>query len=84
MNVRKNNFLHWMFIHPEMNRLVRTRMPGGVGTGGENPLATRLCPPRDFLRYIGEDLRDNFIGDGEGLKILTLALLELLPSDLEN
>ncbi|MDO9066853.1 MAG: hypothetical protein Q7W05_00140, partial [Deltaproteobacteria bacterium] len=24
------------------NRLVRTRMPGGVGAGGENPPATRL------------------------------------------
>jgi hypothetical protein len=25
------------------NRLVRTRMPGGVGAGGENPPATRLA-----------------------------------------
>jgi len=25
------------------NRLVRTRMPGGVGAGGEIPPATRLC-----------------------------------------
>ena len=28
------------------NRPVRTRMPGGVGAGGENPPATRL-----WLRY---------------------------------
>jgi hypothetical protein len=25
-----------------VNRPVRTRMPGGVGAGGENPPATRL------------------------------------------
>jgi len=25
-----------------VNRLVRTRMPGGVGAGGENPPATRF------------------------------------------
>ncbi len=28
------------------NRLVRTRMPGGVGAGGENPPATRFSPER--------------------------------------
>ena len=27
-----------------MNRLVRTRMPGGVGAGGEKPPATRCTP----------------------------------------
>ncbi len=26
-----------------VNRPVRTRMPGGVGAGGEKPPATRLC-----------------------------------------
>ena len=30
------------------NRLVRTRMPGGVGAGGEIPPATRLA----FINYI--------------------------------
>jgi len=26
-----------------VNRRMRTRMSGGVGAGGEKPLATRLC-----------------------------------------
>ena len=30
-----------------MNRRVRTRMPGGVGAGGETPLATRLALWKD-------------------------------------
>ena len=35
-----------------LNRPVRTRMPGGVGAGGENPPATRLAI-RDWTRSVG-------------------------------
>ena len=38
----ERTFLHLMLIHPAMNRPVRTRTLGGVGSGGEKPPLTRL------------------------------------------
>ena len=37
-----------MLNHPAVNRPVRTRMRGGVGSGGEKPPLTRLAV---FLFY---------------------------------
>jgi len=38
----KEHFSHLMLNHPAVNRPVRTRMRGGVGSGGEKPPLTRL------------------------------------------
>ena len=37
-----------------VNRPVRTRMPGGVGAGGEKPPATRLCGLVYILSFISD------------------------------
>jgi len=36
-----------MLNHPAVNRPVRTRMRGGVGSGGEKPPLTRLAAAAD-------------------------------------
>jgi len=38
----KEHFSHLMLNHPAVNRPVRTRTRGGVGSGGEKPPLTRL------------------------------------------
>jgi len=43
----KEHFSHLMLNHPAVNRPVRTRMRGGVGSGGEKPPLTRLEPRKD-------------------------------------
>ena len=55
------------------NRLVRTRMPGGVGAGGEIPPATRLGSyyPKESLPCIWFDVFTRFTGFRNDPELLT-------------
>ena len=47
----KEHFSHLMLNHPAVNRPVRTRTRGGVGSGGEKPPLTRLAVKRTFISF---------------------------------